>query len=67
MKILKNVNQPTAGDVVAFPSQTGLGHVGIVTGSNQYISAGKKIVEESSIPNNRKKVYWRYLYAKGGC
>ncbi|KAJ8312910.1 hypothetical protein KUTeg_010283 [Tegillarca granosa] len=62
----KNVNYPNAGDVVAFPASVGSGHVGIVTGSGQYISAGEFIVEEKRIPN-KTKVFWRYRYTKSGC
>lgn len=51
------------GDVIAFPNPGGLGHVGIVSVGNQYISAGNVTVDVKVIPFHKKHTIWRYNYA----
>ncbi len=48
------VKDPQPGDVVGFQNPKGLGHVGIVSGDNKYISAKEKAIEEHPIDAEKK-------------
>lgn len=64
---ISSVSTKQRGDVIAFPSTSGSGHVGIVSYGNQYISAGDKTVDEKAIPSGKPTTVWRYNYNKQGC
>lgn len=64
---ISSVSSKQRGDVISFPNPGGLGHVGIVSYGNQYISAGDKTVDEKAIPSGKPTTVWRYNYNKEGC
>lgn len=54
------VDEPQEGDIVAFQNPDGLGHVGIVSGDDKYISAGEEQVTEADIDVDGKINSGRY-------
>ena len=57
---ISSLSNKQGGDIIAFPSSAGSGHVGIVSSGGNYISAQRARIEEKSIPSGRTTVLWRY-------
>lgn len=57
---ISDLSDKEGGDIIAFPSSSGSGHVGIVSSGGKYISAQSDEIEEKDIPSGRTTVLWRY-------
>lgn len=55
-----SVSIPMRGDIVAFPSNHGTTHCGIVTTGGHFIGTTNKRIVETKMPAHVKRVFWRY-------